>query len=114
MLEVDQLVSEYGNLLSNLDSKVVWISLGLPKQELFMKQMKDTYNLTNNLIGVGGVFDWVSGTKMKAPEWAANLGLEWILRLAQEPKRLAKRYLVDNFLFIIYFVKQLTNKSKTL
>jgi len=79
-----------------------------------MKQMKDSYNLTNNLIGVGGVFDWVSGTKMKAPEWAANLGLEWILRLAQEPKRLAKRYLVDNFLFIIYFVKQLTNKSKTL
>jgi len=114
MLEVDQLVSEYGNLLSNLDSKVVWISLGLPKQELFMKQMKDSYNLTNNLIGIGGVFDWVSGTKMKAPEWAANLGLEWILRLAQEPKRLAKRYLVDNFLFIIYFVKQLTNKGKTL
>ncbi len=114
MLEVDQLVSEYGNLLSNLDSKVVWISLGLPKQELFMKQIKDSYNLTNNLIGIGGVFDWVSGTKMKAPEWAANLGLEWILRLVQEPRRLAKRYFVDNFLFIVYFIKQLTNKSKTL
>ena len=114
MLDVNQLVSDYGNQLSNLDSKVIWISLGLPKQELFMKKLKDSYELTHNLIGVGGVFDWVAGTKKKAPEWAANLGLEWILRLVQEPRRLAKRYFVDNFLFIVYFIKQLTNKSKTL
>ena len=114
MLDVNQIVNDYGNKLSNLDSKVVWISLGLPKQELFMKQLKDNYEVTQNLIGVGGVFDWVAGTKKKAPEWAANLGLEWILRLLQEPRRLAKRYFVDNFLFIFYFIKQLTNKSKTL
>ena len=114
MLDVNKLVSDYGNQLSNLDSKVIWISLGLPKQELFMKKLKDRYELTHNLIGVGGVFDWVAGTKKKAPEWAANLGLEWILRLVQEPRRLAKRYFVDNFLFIVYFIKQLSSKSKTL
>jgi N-acetylglucosaminyldiphosphoundecaprenol N-acetyl-beta-D-mannosaminyltransferase len=114
MLEVSQLVNEYGDFLANLESKVIWISLGLPKQELFMKNLKDSYNLSHNLIGVGGVFDWVAGTKKKAPEWAANLGLEWILRLVQEPRRLAKRYFVDNFLFIVYFIKQFSNKSKTL
>ena len=114
MLDVNQIVNDYGNKLSNLDSKVVWISLGLPKQELFMKKLKDNYKTTHNLVGVGGVFDWVAGTKKKAPEWAANLGLEWILRLLQEPRRLAKRYFVDNFLFIFYFIKQLTNKGKTL
>ena len=114
MLEVNQLVSDYGNQLSNLDSKIIWVSLGLPKQELFMKQLKDSFKVTQNLVGVGGVFDWIAGTKKKAPEWAANLGLEWILRLLQEPRRLAKRYFVDNFLFIVYFIKQLTNKSKTL
>ena len=114
MLDVNQLISDYGKQLSNLDSKVIWISLGLPKQELFMKKLKDSYELTHNLIGVGGVFDWVAGTKKKAPEWAANLGLEWILRLVQEPRRLAKRYFVDNFLFIVYFIKQFSSKSKTL
>ena len=114
MLDVNQLVSDYGNQLSNLDSKVIWISLGLPKQELFMKKLRESYELTHNLIGVGGVFDWVAGTKKKAPEWAANLGLEWVLRLIQEPRRLAKRYFVDNFLFIRYFIKQLSSKSKTL
>ena len=52
------------------------------------------------------MFEWVAGTKIKAPEILANLGLEWIFRLAQEPKRLFRRYFVDNVLFIIYFVKQ--------
>ena len=114
MLEVNDLVSKYGEQIADLESEVIWISLGLPKQELFMKHLKESYKLNHNLIGVGGVFEWVAGTKMKAPEWAANLGLEWILRLLQEPRRLAKRYFVDNFLFIVYFIKQLTSKSKTL
>ena len=49
-------------------------------------------------------------TKYKAPEWLAEFGLEWIVRLIQEPKRLLRRYLVDNFLFIIYFVKTIFKK----
>ena len=62
--------------------------------------------IKTNMIGVGAVFEWVAGTKIKAPEWLANIGLEWLIRLIQEPKRLFRRYLVDNFLFIIYFIKQ--------
>ena len=68
------------------------------------------YQINSNLVGVGAVFEWVAKTKIKAPEWAANLGLEWILRLLQEPKRLFRRYLIDNFLFIIYFIKQYLSK----
>ena len=41
--------------------------------------------------------------KKKAPEWAADIGLEWLLRLVQDPKRLYKRYLIDNALFMVYF-----------
>jgi N-acetylglucosaminyldiphosphoundecaprenol N-acetyl-beta-D-mannosaminyltransferase len=54
----------------------------------------------------------VAGTKIKAPELLANIGLEWIFRLVQEPTRLYKRYLVDNSLFIIYFLKQLFLKDR--
>ncbi len=89
---------------------IVWVSLGFPKQEEFIFELKSKYEISSNLVGVGGVFDWVAKTKIKAPEWIANLGLEWIFRLAQEPKRLLRRYLIDNFLFIIYFIKQYLTK----
>ena len=89
---------------------IVWISLGFPKQEEFIYEVKNKYQINSNMVGVGAVFEWVAGTKIKAPEWLANLGLEWILRLIQEPKRLLRRYLIDNFLFIIYFIKQYLTK----
>ncbi len=89
---------------------IIWISLGFPKQEEFICMLKDKYNINSNIVGVGAVFEWVAGTKAKAPEWAANIGFEWIFRLVQEPKRLFRRYLIDNFLFIIYFIKQYLNK----
>ena len=76
------------------------------KQERFINFFREAYNLDSNMIGVGAVFEWVAGTKYKAPEWIANLGFEWLLRLLQEPKRLFRRYLVDNFFFIIYFIRQ--------
>ena len=84
----------------------LWVSLGFPKQEKFINLIKKNNSIDTNMVGVGAVFEWVAGTKIKAPEWLANIGLEWLIRLIQEPKRLFRRYLVDNFLFIIYFIKQ--------
>ena len=85
---------------------ILWVSLGFPKQEKFINLIKKNNSIDTNMVGVGAVFEWVAGTKIKAPEWLANIGLEWLIRLIQEPKRLFRRYLVDNFLFIIYFIKQ--------
>ncbi len=89
---------------------IVWVSLGFPKQEKFIKKIKSIHNIESNFVGVGAVFEWVAGSKIKAPEWLANIGLEWLLRLVQEPRRLFKRYLIDNFLFVIYFTKQYLRK----
>ena len=114
ILSVDELVEQYFKLFKDIKADIVWISLGLPKQELFMYKLSQKIKLKANLVGIGGVFDWTAGTKKKAPEWVANIGLEWLLRFAQEPKRLAKRYLVDNFLFIYYFAKQVLSKSKSI
>ena len=90
---------------------IVWISLGFPKQEMFIDLLQSKYSLQSNLVGGGGVFEWVAGTKVKAPEFIANLGLEWILRLIQEPKRLFKRYFIDNFLFLYLISKQVISKK---
>jgi len=90
---------------------IVWVSLGFPKQELFINLFQKKYSVESNLVGVGAVFEWVAGTKIKAPEFLANLGLEWILRLVQEPKRLFKRYFVDNLLFLYLITKQYISKK---
>ena len=101
---------KYVNDLIEKNPDIVWVSLGFPKQEKFIEKIKSIYSIQSNFVGVGAVFEWVAGTKIKAPEWLANIGLEWILRLVQEPKRLFKRYLIDNFLFMIYFAKQYLSK----
>jgi N-acetylglucosaminyldiphosphoundecaprenol N-acetyl-beta-D-mannosaminyltransferase len=90
---------------------IVWVSLGFPKQELFINLLHEKYSLKSNLVGIGAVFEWVAGTKIKAPEFIANLGLEWILRLIQEPKRLFRRYFIDNSLFLYLITKQFISKK---
>ena len=96
-----------------IDTKpdIVWVSLGFPKQELFINLFQEKYSVESNLVGIGAVFEWIAGTKIKAPEFLANLGLEWLLRLAQEPKRLFRRYFVDNLLFLYLITKQYISKK---
>ena len=93
-----------------LNPDIVWVSLGFPKQEQFIDLINKKYDINSNMVGIGAVFEWVAKTKIKAPELIANVGLEWLFRLVQEPKRLFRRYLIDNFLFIIYFIKQYLSK----
>ena len=106
-MEPDQLLEKYADEIKNIDADIVWVSLGFPKQEMFIDQVNRAMDINSNFVGIGGVFEWVAGTKKKAPEWAADIGLEWLLRLVQDPKRLYKRYLIDNALFMVYFFRQL-------
>ena len=97
---------QYLNILEEIDSDIIWVSLGFPKQEKFMEYLVENKNRNYNILGVGNVFDWVAKTKLKAPEILAKNGLEWLFRFIQEPVRLARRYLIDNTLFILFFLKQ--------
>ena len=101
---------EFVDNMINQNIDIIWVSLGFPKQEEFIYMLKKKYDIYSNIVGVGAVFEWVAETKIKAPEWIANIGFEWIFRLMQEPKRLLRRYLIDNILFIIYFTKQYLSK----
>lgn len=88
---------------------VVWVSLGCPKQEKWMFEHRGKINAV--MIGVGAAFDYHAGTIKRAPLWMQNNGLEWLHRLCSEPRRLWKRYLVTNTLFVIKAAKQLLHKS---
>ena len=111
-LNYEELVqNQFVNDLIEKKPDIVWVSLGFPKQEEFIDLLLKNNKLVSNFVAVGAVFEWSAGTKIKAPEIVANMGLEWILRLIQEPRRLFKRYFVDNFLFIIYIIKQIRKKN---
>ena len=106
-LSADDLVKKYKEDIESINSEIIWVSLGFPKQEIFIDTLSNEIDISANFVGIGAVFEWAAGTKKKAPEWIANLGLEWVLRLIQDPRRLYKRYLIDNTLFILYFLRQI-------
>lgn len=83
----------------------VWVSLGCPKQEQWMAAHRGRVNAV--MIGVGAAFDYHAGTISRAPIWMQNAGLEWLHRLVSEPRRLWKRYLLTNTLFVIGATRQL-------
>ena len=84
---------------------VVFVSLGCPKQELWMAAHRGRINAV--MIGVGAAFDYHAGTIQRAPKWMQDCGLEWLHRLASEPGRLWRRYLVTNTLFVLGAARQL-------
>jgi N-acetylglucosaminyldiphosphoundecaprenol N-acetyl-beta-D-mannosaminyltransferase len=84
---------------------VVWVGIGVPKQEKWMADMRDRLRAPV-LIGVGAAFDFHAGLVPQAPAWLQSLGLEWAFRLAQEPRRLWRRYLRYNPRFVLGFARQ--------
>ncbi len=86
-------------------ANIVFIGISSPLKEQFVHQYKDIMN-ANLLMGVGGSFDVVAGKVKRAPVWMQNAGLEWFYRFLQEPRRMWKRYLYTNSMFIYLVFKE--------
>jgi len=84
-----------------------WVGLSTPKQEFFMAEHMSLLPEAKILLGVGAAFDLLTGRVPQAPRWMQRSGLEWLFRLIQEPKRLSRRYLINNPLFVIRATGQL-------
>jgi N-acetylglucosaminyldiphosphoundecaprenol N-acetyl-beta-D-mannosaminyltransferase len=84
---------------------VLFVGFGMPTQEDWIKANFDHLNV-HVILPAGSLFDYMSGTKSIAPVWMASNGLEWVYRLAQEPGRLWRRYLIGNPLFFIRVLLQ--------
>lgn len=95
--------------INRLKPDVLWIGLGSPKQDFWMKNHQALLDVPV-MIGVGAAFDFLSGAKKQAPYWMQRSGLEWIFRLCCEPKRLWRRYLIGNVQFILYVIRDLLQK----
>lgn len=86
--------------LNATEANVIWVGLGSPKQDLWMRLYRPHLDAPL-LIGVGAAFDFLAGTKQQAPRYLQRAGLEWLYRLASEPRRLWRRYLVYNTRFVL-------------
>jgi N-acetylglucosaminyldiphosphoundecaprenol N-acetyl-beta-D-mannosaminyltransferase len=85
-------------------ARILFIGLGSPKQDYWMAAHKGQIHAV--MIGVGAAFDFLAGTKRQAPRWMMKIGMEWLFRFANEPRRLWKRYLKHNPRFVILFALQ--------
>jgi len=93
--EDQQVVDE----INGSGADVVWVGLSTPKQERWMADHVGRLHAPV-LIGVGAAFDFHAGLKPQAPRWMQRSGLEWLFRLATEPRRLWRRYLLNNPAFV--------------
>jgi N-acetylglucosaminyldiphosphoundecaprenol N-acetyl-beta-D-mannosaminyltransferase len=92
-------------LINAAQPDVVWVGVSSPKQEFWMSCMRPLLEAPV-LIGVGAAFDFHTGAVRQAPRWMQRSGLEWVFRLAQEPRRLWRRYLIDNPWFLFELARQ--------
>lgn len=92
-------------------ANLVFVGLGCPKQELWMAA--HCGRIAAPLLGVGAAFDYHAGTLRRAPLWWQQHGLEWLYRLGREPRRLARRYLVTNTLFLCGLLWQMVRSRAT-
>lgn len=105
--------SEEENLLmiqkiNDFQPDVLFIGMTAPKQEKWAHQHFNQLNV-KHVCSIGAVFDFYSGNRKRAPRWVIRMGIEWLYRLVREPQRLWKRYLIGNWKFIKYILKERFN-----
>jgi N-acetylglucosaminyldiphosphoundecaprenol N-acetyl-beta-D-mannosaminyltransferase len=86
--------------LRSAQPDIVYVALGFPKQERLIRRLRAEHPSVW-FVSVGASFAFVAGEVARAPRWMQRTGLEWVHRLAQEPRRLARRYLVDGIPFLV-------------
>jgi N-acetylglucosaminyldiphosphoundecaprenol N-acetyl-beta-D-mannosaminyltransferase len=91
---------------------LLFAAFGAPKQELFLHNVAAMIRPAVG-IGVGAGFDFVAGRVKRAPRWISQAGVEWVYRLAQEPRRLAKRYLVDDPEFLAILARTMADPPRS-
>lgn len=96
--------------INDSGARLLLVGLGCPKQEIWMAKHRQRLHVV--MLGVGAAFDYHAGTLKRAPPFWQQHGLEWLYRLAMEPSRLLKRYLVTNTLFLLSLPSELWRRPR--
>ncbi len=79
-------------IINKTDAEILFVAYGAPKQELWISEVIDKLDNIKIAIGIGGAFDFIAGKRKRAPEIMQKIGLEWLFRLIQEPRRIKRIY----------------------
>ncbi len=82
-------------ILKESHADMLFVGMGVPKQDIFIYENKDIYRIPMSF-SVGGTIDFLAGEQKRAPKWVSRIGMEWLYRLLHDPRRLFKRYLIDD------------------
>lgn len=96
-------------MINQSGATVLAVGVGAPKQEKFIYKYRDKLPNIKIFLAIGATIDFEAGSVKRAPKWISELGLEWLYRLLAEPKRLWKRYLLDDPYFFWLILKQKLN-----
>lgn len=100
--------------IANSGADMLFVAITSPKKEIFLHTYKEQLKNVSFIMGVGGTFDVVAGKVKRAPLWMQNMGLEWFYRTLQEPRRMWKRYLTTNTLFLYYLIREIFSPNRIL
>ena len=95
--------------INDSGAAIVWVGLGCPKQEAWIAEHLGS--VKGVMIGVGAAFDFHAGIVKRAPLWMQRSGLEWLHRLSQDPRRLARRYATTNTRFILALLSRQSRRT---
>lgn len=95
-------IEKINRILLNSGADMLFVGMGVPKQDIFIYENMEKYNIPMSF-SVGGTIDFIAGIQKRAPKWVSEHGLEWLYRFFQEPKRLFKRYFVDDMKILELF-----------
>lgn len=97
------------DIINNSGATVLAVGLGSPKQEKWILSYKESLSDIKIIMGLGATIDFEAGRIKRCPKWMGRVGLEWFFRLTREPRRLWKRYLLDDIPFFLLVLKQKLN-----
>lgn len=87
------------NIINESSAQIVIAGMGSPKTEIFLSEIYSELN-ANVSLSVGAAIDFLAGTVKRCPEWINKIGMEWLFRFIKDPKRMGKRYFVDDIVYL--------------
>lgn len=102
---------EIARTIAESGAQLLFVAITSPRKENFLYKYQEILSGVNFTMGVGGSFDVISGVTKRAPYWMQKIGMEWFFRFAQEPRRMWRRYLFGNSMFIWLVIKAKLKKS---
>lgn len=102
---IEALAQEISDKISNRRFDYIWVGIGTPKQDFLAQELSSFYP-GSFIVCVGAALDFLAGTKKEAPRILQEMGLEWLFRFLQEPRRLFKRYFIDSWGFVAIILRR--------